>query len=177
VSKYDFNNPGWTSGSGLFTQMVWRSTKAVGCAVNLSCSWAMYVCHYSPPGNMVGASIDWSQQVRPAIMTAAVPKPLSDGLAVVDAAWLEDHAWDARDAQPDGDDDVPTGGQYKQTVHSNSTLGSSNTAKQQYSTIHVLHCQTTVQHNAWKYHTPHDASNSWECHGSTVVGSGSSSSA
>jgi hypothetical protein len=121
VSKYDYNNPGWTSGSGLFTQMVWRSTKAVGCAVNPSCTWAMYVCHYSPPGNMVGPSIDWSQQVRPAITTAAVPKPLLDEQAGVDAAAFEDQAWDAQDAQRVEDEDVLTGVEYKHqytnTVH------------------------------------------------------------
>lgn len=50
LSQYDFKNPGWSSGSGLFTQMVWRDTKAVGCAVNTACTWALYVCHYSPPG-------------------------------------------------------------------------------------------------------------------------------
>jgi len=50
VSGYDFDTPGWTSGSGLFTQLVWGSTKAVGCGVNTACPWATYVCHYSPPG-------------------------------------------------------------------------------------------------------------------------------
>lgn len=50
VSRYDFSAPGWKSGSGLFTQMVWRNTKAIGCAANTACTWTMYVCHYSPPG-------------------------------------------------------------------------------------------------------------------------------
>jgi hypothetical protein len=50
VSAYDFSKPGWSSNSGLFSQMVWRDTRAVGCAFNRACPWAMYVCHYSPPG-------------------------------------------------------------------------------------------------------------------------------
>lgn len=56
VSKYDFSRPGWKSGSGLLTQMVWRSSKGVGCAVNTACTWATYVCHYSPPGAMPATS-------------------------------------------------------------------------------------------------------------------------
>ncbi|KAF6253115.1 CAP domain-containing protein [Scenedesmus sp. NREL 46B-D3] len=67
VSVYNFTNPGWSSKSGLFSQMVWRDTRAVGCAFNKACPWAMFVCHYSPPGNMVGPGIDWSKQVLPAI--------------------------------------------------------------------------------------------------------------
>lgn len=50
ASLYDYAAPGWSSKTGLFTQIVWRDTKAVGCATNASCPWATHVCQYSPPG-------------------------------------------------------------------------------------------------------------------------------
>lgn len=59
---YDFNNPGFTSGTGHFTQVVWKSTTKLGCAVKVcnslplssGSSWEnahLFVCEYSPPGN------------------------------------------------------------------------------------------------------------------------------
>ncbi|WIA37933.1 hypothetical protein OEZ86_001310 [Tetradesmus obliquus] len=87
VSAYNFAQPGWSSDSGLFSQIVWKDTKAVGCAFNRACPWAMYVCHYSPPGSMVGPGIDWSKQVLPASTAspaaAAVPKPAAAAAAAV----------------------------------------------------------------------------------------------
>jgi hypothetical protein len=50
VSSFDFSNPGWSSGAGHFTQLVWKDTKTMGCAVNTKCSWPTYVCQYGPPG-------------------------------------------------------------------------------------------------------------------------------
>jgi hypothetical protein len=48
---------------GHYTQIVWRSTREVGCAV-ADCTtnspfpqfprWQLWVCNYSPPGNWVG---------------------------------------------------------------------------------------------------------------------------
>jgi hypothetical protein len=47
---------------GHYTQIVWRSTTAVGCAFRTcttgspfgSGSWDFWVCDYAPPGNYVG---------------------------------------------------------------------------------------------------------------------------
>ena len=40
---------------GHYTQIIWRNTKSVGCAVaNASNGSARYVCRYDPPGNYVG---------------------------------------------------------------------------------------------------------------------------
>jgi uncharacterized protein YkwD len=39
---------------GHYTQLVWRSTKEVGCAVAGGGSREVWVCEYAPPGNYVG---------------------------------------------------------------------------------------------------------------------------
>ena len=39
---------------GHYTQIVWRDTKAVGCAVARSGGREVWVCNYDPPGNWVG---------------------------------------------------------------------------------------------------------------------------
>ncbi|KAF8267771.1 CAP domain-containing protein [Lactarius quietus] len=58
VSQYDPNNPVYSH----FTQIVWKSTTQVGCAVQ-NCSGIFdasygpaqyYVCEYNPPGNVIG---------------------------------------------------------------------------------------------------------------------------
>nr|QVT77470.1 pathogenesis-related protein 1 [Moniliophthora perniciosa] len=50
VSEYDPNNPQYSH----FTQVVWKSTTELGCAV-ADCSGTTYhVCSYNPPGNVIG---------------------------------------------------------------------------------------------------------------------------
>lgn len=60
-SMYDFGNPptGFTEATGHFTQLVWKSTQTVGCAIQ-NCNgqngiqgWYL-VCEYWPAGNIVG---------------------------------------------------------------------------------------------------------------------------
>ncbi|GJN71718.1 cysteine-rich secretory protein family domain-containing protein [Purpureocillium lilacinum] len=54
---YNFNAPGWQPKAGHFTQLVWKSTNAVGCAAR-HCGNNMrfyLVCEYSPRGNIVNA--------------------------------------------------------------------------------------------------------------------------
>ena len=40
-----------------YTQMVWRSTARVGCAVHRSRRWDFLICRYAPPGNVVGQRV------------------------------------------------------------------------------------------------------------------------
>lgn len=51
IAKYDFQNPVWSTEVGHFTQMVWRNTTQIGCAVAPCSQQNFYVCRYSPPGN------------------------------------------------------------------------------------------------------------------------------
>ena len=39
---------------GHFTQMVWRDTRQLGCAVASRGGWDVLVCRYNSPGNVVG---------------------------------------------------------------------------------------------------------------------------
>ena len=39
---------------GHYTQLVWRNTKALGCAVARGGGREVWVCNYDPPGNWVG---------------------------------------------------------------------------------------------------------------------------
>jgi pathogenesis-related protein 1 len=40
---------------GHYTQVVWRDTRRVGCAVARSSTREVWVCNYSPPGNVRGS--------------------------------------------------------------------------------------------------------------------------
>lgn len=44
---------GWQA-VGHYTQMIWRDTTQVGCALATSGHWDVLVCRYAPAGNMVG---------------------------------------------------------------------------------------------------------------------------
>jgi uncharacterized protein YkwD len=50
--NYDFNNPDWTPGAGHFTQVVWKSSKFLGCGAGCNTNNYCYVCcNYYPAGN------------------------------------------------------------------------------------------------------------------------------
>ena len=40
-----------------YTQMIWRGTASVGCAVHRGAAADVLVCRYSPPGNVVGQRV------------------------------------------------------------------------------------------------------------------------
>jgi hypothetical protein len=42
---------------GHYTQMIWRGTSRVGCALHKSRQWDFLICRYSPPGNVVGQRV------------------------------------------------------------------------------------------------------------------------
>ncbi|KAF9580138.1 hypothetical protein BGW38_003339 [Lunasporangiospora selenospora] len=58
---YNYNNPGFAMGTGHFTQVVWKSTKSVGCAKKFCPrnNWNIYICEYDPPGNIVSQNNEY----------------------------------------------------------------------------------------------------------------------
>ncbi|KAI8141622.1 CAP domain-containing protein [Fennellomyces sp. T-0311] len=53
--QYNYNKPGFSSATGHFTAMVWKSTTEVGCGIKTCSNGAkMYTCSYAPAGNIVG---------------------------------------------------------------------------------------------------------------------------
>ncbi|HWH17287.1 MAG TPA: CAP domain-containing protein, partial [Allosphingosinicella sp.] len=42
---------------GHYTQMVWRGTTSVGCALHQSPRWDFLICRYAPSGNVVGQRV------------------------------------------------------------------------------------------------------------------------
>jgi pathogenesis-related protein 1 len=51
---YDYRSNGCRGLCGHYTQIVWRNTKSVGCAVARGGRREIWVCNYDPPGNYVG---------------------------------------------------------------------------------------------------------------------------
>ena len=49
-------NGNWAS-VGHYTQIIWRGTTNVGCAVRSSMAFDYLVCRYSPPGNVYGRAV------------------------------------------------------------------------------------------------------------------------
>ena len=53
INKYDFNNPGFISGTGHFTQIIWKDTIEVGFGFAKSSNNIYYgVANYYPAGNI-----------------------------------------------------------------------------------------------------------------------------
>lgn len=55
VSSYNFDNPGYTSGAGSFTQMVWKNSQKIGCGYSCSGSQCYGCCTYYPAGNYLNS--------------------------------------------------------------------------------------------------------------------------
>jgi uncharacterized protein YkwD len=54
VRDYDYQSNTCRGVCGHYTQIVWRNTKEVGCAVARGGGREVWVCNYSPPGNFIG---------------------------------------------------------------------------------------------------------------------------
>lgn len=51
VSKYDFNNPRFVSGTGHFTQLVWLESKSYGIGYSFKNGKTIVCMNFDPPGN------------------------------------------------------------------------------------------------------------------------------
>eukprot|EP00667_Euglena_gracilis_P004639 EG_transcript_4664 len=55
ISHYDWSNPVLQPGTGHMTQVIWRSSVNLGCAMcDQGNGWKWVVCQYNPPGNAPG---------------------------------------------------------------------------------------------------------------------------
>ena len=54
VKNYTYINNSCQGVCGHYTQIIWRNTTEVGCAVARSGNQEVWVCNYNPPGNYVG---------------------------------------------------------------------------------------------------------------------------
>jgi uncharacterized protein YkwD len=52
--SYDYSSNRCSGVCGHYTQIVWRDTKEVGCAVARGHGREVWVCNYDPPGNWAG---------------------------------------------------------------------------------------------------------------------------
>ena len=53
----DVSRTGKWSDVAHYTQIIWRSTRRVGCAVRQTPAWDYLICRYAPPGNFVGQTV------------------------------------------------------------------------------------------------------------------------
>ena len=54
----DVSSDGNWQGVGHYTQVIWRATTSVGCAVRSNPGFDYLVCRYSPPGNVRGKPVN-----------------------------------------------------------------------------------------------------------------------
>jgi pathogenesis-related protein 1 len=54
MGEYDHNTNRCVGVCGHYTQAIWRTTRAIGCAVAFDGYRQIWVCEYEPPGNIVG---------------------------------------------------------------------------------------------------------------------------
>ena len=54
IQNYSFDNPGFSSSTGHFTQLVWAETTHIGVGRKVSGNTTYVVGNYTPPGNVQG---------------------------------------------------------------------------------------------------------------------------
>ena len=62
IDDYDYENPGFSFGTGHFTQVVWKGTQKLGCAE----VGQFTTCRYEPPGNITNPGY-FEANVKPLI--------------------------------------------------------------------------------------------------------------
>ena len=61
--KYRYNTPGFSTGTGHFTQIVWAASREMGAGKAASATGSQFVvARYNPPGNVVG---QFPENVKP----------------------------------------------------------------------------------------------------------------
>ena len=62
IKQYSFKSGGFSMQTGHFTQVVWKETTQLGCAMTTCRGMDIWVCEYDPPGNVQGM---YRQNVQP----------------------------------------------------------------------------------------------------------------
>ncbi|EFX70384.1 hypothetical protein DAPPUDRAFT_61402 [Daphnia pulex] len=63
IQNYDFGNPGFSSATGHFTQVVWKASTELGVGLAEGTDgWVYFCCNYSPAGNLMS---DYEDNVFP----------------------------------------------------------------------------------------------------------------
>lgn len=62
IAKYSFGSGAFSMETGHFTQVVWRGSTQLGCAVATCRNMDIWVCEYDPPGNVQG---EFKKNVQP----------------------------------------------------------------------------------------------------------------
>ncbi|HRD78289.1 MAG TPA: CAP domain-containing protein [Hyphomicrobiaceae bacterium] len=75
VSRYNFSAPGFSSATGHFTQIVWRGSTELGCAMAMCSGQAFWVCRYGPAGNITNPGMFASNVLPTSCRTATPPPP------------------------------------------------------------------------------------------------------
>jgi len=52
IGQYNYQSGGFSAATGHATQLLWKGTTQLGCGYQTSCG--LYVCQYSPAGNVIG---------------------------------------------------------------------------------------------------------------------------
>ena len=56
IQYYDFDNPGWNSAAGHFTQVIWKNSQQLGCGVGCGTNnYCFVTCNYYPAGNYLNS--------------------------------------------------------------------------------------------------------------------------
>jgi hypothetical protein len=76
---YDFLHPGYSSGTGHFTQLVWVGSKrlGIGAALSPTADWWYVVLNFDPPGNYVGVESFRANVRLPVSSPSPTPLPPS----------------------------------------------------------------------------------------------------
>ena len=102
IKDYDFAKSEFTSGTGHFTQVVWKNSKQVGCGVACGTNDYCYVtCNYYPGGNYLG---QFKTNVLP--LSDATPKEETTDAPVTDAPKVTDAPAEDTTAPVEGDSDL-----------------------------------------------------------------------
>ncbi|RVE68707.1 hypothetical protein OJAV_G00094300 [Oryzias javanicus] len=64
IKDYNFEKPGFTSGTGHFTQVVWKNSKELGVGMATDGKTAFVVGQYRPPGNFTNKGA-FEENVQP----------------------------------------------------------------------------------------------------------------